>query len=164
MPLRSKKSISRFFRYIYLKLFRINDSPQRISLGFGLGVFLGVLPGVGPVAAFAFAFLFRVNRAAAVLGSLLTNTWVGVVTFVLAVKAGSAIFGMDWHVVQSEWKALFKEFSFKNLMEFRDEAAAVMLGYGLISLVIGAAAYLVILFCITVFRKRLKGNKEEVRT
>ena len=158
MALRSKQGISRFFRYLYLKLFRINDSPQKISLGFGLGVFLGVFPGVGPIAAFVLSFLFRVNRAAAVLGSLITNTWISIVTFVLAVKAGSAMFGLDWDVVRDEWNILVKNFSAKNLLEFRDEAAAVMAGYILVSLVIGAAAYLVVLLSITGFRKRFKGE------
>ena len=154
MVLRSKKSISRFFRYLYLKLFRINDSPQKISLGFGLGVFLGVFPGVGPIAAFVLSVLFRVNRAAAVLGSLITNTWISIVTFALAVKVGSAVFGLDWGAVRDEWEILVKNFSLENLYEFRDEASAVIAGYILVSLVIGTAAYLAVFLGVTVFKKR----------
>ena len=159
MALRSRQGISRFFKYLYLKLFRINDSPQKISLGFGLGVFLGVFPGVGPIAAFVLSFLFRVNRAAAVLGSLITNTWISIVTFALAVKVGSALFGLDWNVVQEEWSILVKNFSAKNLFEFRDEAAAVMAGYILVSLAIGVAAYLAALFGITAFKKRFTRKR-----
>jgi uncharacterized protein (DUF2062 family) len=34
--------LQRFFKFLYLKLFRINDSPQRIALGFGAGAFMGI--------------------------------------------------------------------------------------------------------------------------
>jgi uncharacterized protein (DUF2062 family) len=152
------QSISRFFRLLYLKLFRINDTPQRVSLGFGLGVFLGVLPGAGPVAALLLAFVFRLNRAAAVLGSLVTNTWISVATFALAVKAGSALFGLDWHAVRSSWLAVIKDFHFARLLELRRAAIAVMIGYIVVSLAIGAAAYLAALIAIM----RGRGRKRKI--
>jgi uncharacterized protein (DUF2062 family) len=81
--------VKRLAKVVYLKLFRINDSPLKIALGFGLGVFIGVMPGVGPVIALLLAFLFRVNRASALLGSILFNTWVGLIALLLAIKIGS---------------------------------------------------------------------------
>jgi len=108
------KNIRNFF---YEKLFKINDSPQKISLGFGLGIFCGMLPGTGPLAALFLAVLFRVNRASALLASLITNTWVSLVTFVFSIKVGSAILGLDWRLVYNEarqelanftWQALFR--------------------------------------------------------
>ena len=78
--------IRRTGRFLYLKLFRINDTPLKIALGFGLGVFLGVMPGVGPVVALLLAFIFRINRASALLGSLLFNTWSGIISLLLAIE------------------------------------------------------------------------------
>ena len=91
--------IVRLAKLVYLKLFRINDSPLKIALGFGLGVFVGVMPGIGPVIALLLAFLFRVNRVSAFLGSVLFNTWVGLIALLLAVKIGSAVKGLNYSEV-----------------------------------------------------------------
>ncbi|MDI6606430.1 MAG: DUF2062 domain-containing protein, partial [Candidatus Omnitrophota bacterium] len=80
--------IRRLFRLFYLKVFRINDSPRKVALGMGLGVFSGILPGTGPIAAVCLAFIFRANRAAALLGSLITNTWLSFFIFLVAIKTG----------------------------------------------------------------------------
>ena len=37
-----------FFHVLYEKLVKIDDTPQRVALGFGVGIFIGNLPGVGP--------------------------------------------------------------------------------------------------------------------
>ena len=100
-----KKNLS-LFNLFYERLFKINDSPQKIALGLGLGVFAGILPGTGPLAALFLAFIFRANRASALLGSLATNTWISFVTFVLAIKIGSAILEVSWLDVQAGWKKL----------------------------------------------------------
>jgi uncharacterized protein (DUF2062 family) len=124
-----------FFRLLYIKLFKINDSPQRIALGFGLGVFLGIIPGTGPLAALFLALLFRVNRASALLGSLLTNTWLSIVTFLLAIKVGSAIMHLDWQVVRQGWMLL-----------------PVILGYFIVSFSLGILVYLVTLIILKICR------------
>lgn len=154
-----KQGIARPFRYLYLKLFRINDSPQKISLGFGLGVFLGVFPGVGPLAALLFSFLFRVNRAAAVIGSLLTNTWISIVVFGISVKTGSALFGLDWISVRNSWAAAVKERSISRLMELHKAAIAVITGYIIISLAVGVIAYAAALMSIVIIKR---GKKKVV--
>ena len=100
----------RWLRLIYLKLFRMNDEPQKVAAGLGLGVFFGVMPGMGPLAALFFALVLRVNRAAALLGSILTNTWLSIPTFVLAVKAGSLITGISCRDINLGWRSLIKDF------------------------------------------------------
>ncbi len=139
--------IKRFFRLIYLKLFRINDTPQRIALGAGLGVFSGIMPGTGPIAAVCLAFLFRVNRAAALLGSLLTNTWLSFVIFVLAIKTGSFIFGVDWQAIHKQCLIIFTKFSWQGLLKtsFLKVVLPVMTGYLVIGIFLGLAAYFVTL-------------------
>ncbi len=44
-----------------------------MGLAFGIGIFLGILPGTGAVAAAAVAALLRLNVPVAVAGALLTN-------------------------------------------------------------------------------------------
>lgn len=116
----------RWLKLIYLKLFRINDSPQKIAIGLGLGVFFGVMPGMGLLAALFFAFIFRVNRAAALLGSILTNTWLSIPVFVLAVKTGTLITGISYKDFGKSWLGI----------------ASVIIGYIAVSLCIGILAYL----------------------
>jgi len=129
--------IRRFFKFIYLKLFRIHDTPQRIALGLGLGVFLGILPGTGPIAALFLALLLRLNRAASLLGSLLTNTWLSLATFLLSIQVGSGIMGTDWHEAQKNWIYLLKNFRFRDLWQLATLKiiCPVIIGYFIIAFV-----------------------------
>lgn len=136
-------SILRFFKLIYLKLFRINDTPQKIAVGFGLGVFLGVMPGMGPIAALFFAFVLRVNRAAALLGSILTNTWLSIPVFLLSVKTGSMVLGLSYADAYREWSAFLKDFHWIKLLQLSvyKILAPVLTGYLIVSFCIGLLAY-----------------------
>ena len=122
---------------LYERLVRMDDSPQRVALGFGVGVFLGLLPGTGPLAALAAAFVFRLNKAAALLGSVLTNTWLSFVTFALALKVGSALLGVN----RSD------DASLVNVLK------PLLAGYALVGFVCALAAYLTALWVLTRRRK-----------
>ncbi|MBI5144700.1 MAG: DUF2062 domain-containing protein, partial [Candidatus Omnitrophica bacterium] len=102
-----KKKISHnilnFLKLIYVKLFKIHDAPQKIALGFGLGVFLGIFPGTGPIAALFLAWRLKINRASALLGSLLTNTWLSIVIFLLSIKFGLSITQFKWQKITHHW-------------------------------------------------------------
>jgi len=139
---------------VYEKLFKINDSPQRIAAGFGLGIFFGMLPGTGPLAALFFAFVFKVNRASALLASLLTNTWLSLVTFVFSIKVGSAILGVNWHLVYDELKAKMEYAGWQELLKtsFENVLFPAVLGYFTVSVFLGALSYLAVLFVIKAFK------------
>ena len=139
---------------IFSKLFKINDSPRKIALGVGLGVFSGLMPGTGPVAALFLAFIFRANRAAALLGSLLTNTWLSLVTLVLAIKAGSLALGLHWQDVDRKMQGLLHDFSWAKFfkLSFLDVLLPVITGYLIIGLLLAAASYLLTLSIINIFR------------
>jgi uncharacterized protein (DUF2062 family) len=156
--------IVRFFKAVFMRLVRINDSPQRIALGFGLGVFLGILPGTGPIAALVLASLFRINRAAALLGSILTNTWLSIATIILSIKLGSVIMGKNWEDVYAQWQLFLSQFRWKDLLEaaFLRIAAPVALGYLVIGFLCAAASYLLILLALTVRKKYENKNRTGV--
>ncbi len=153
---------ARFFKYIYIKLFRINDNPQRIALGFGIGVFTGVLPGAGPIAALGLAFLLRVNRASALLGSILTNTWLSIPVFIFSLKAGAIITGVNRQALQGEWSLLIKDFHWRNLLDagVYKVLNPILAGYAVVSLIIGVAAYTVI-FVILKYLRRGRALQQE---
>ena len=149
------KKISNF---IVSKLFKINDSAPKIALGVGLGVFAGLIPGTGPAAALFMAFIFRANRAAALLGSILTNTWLSIVTFILAIKVGSAILKMNWQEVQLKGQSLINDFSWAKFfkLSFLEVLLPVIVGYIIIGLILGAFTYLVTLL---ILRRNFHGIK-----
>ncbi|MCX5713595.1 MAG: DUF2062 domain-containing protein [Candidatus Omnitrophica bacterium] len=138
------------------RLLRINDSTHRVAFGLGVGVFLGVMPGLGVIAALVFAAIFRLNKVATVLGALITNTWLSVATFLLSIRLGSAIMNLRWQDVYNGWGGVFKHFSWKLLFKasFLDIFLPVILGYFLVSLTCGFIAYLVTFFWLSHLRKK----------
>lgn len=155
------EKIKRTSKFLYLKIFRINDSPFKIALGFGIGVFMGVMPGIGPVAALAAAFLLRVNRAAALLGSILFNTWLGLLALVLASKTGALILGLDPETVLKGWKGLVQNFHWEKLSEvpFYETLLPIVIGYLLLSLVISALSASVV-YGIALQRKKRRKTSD----
>lgn len=143
------------FRLLYLKLVRTNDAPQKVALGFGLGVFAGILPGTGPIAAIFLASIAKVNRAAALLGSLVTNTWLSFVTFLIAVKIGSWATGGNWQDIKEKWSELFRHFSLGALFKASvlKIMLPVMLGYFVVAVCCGLISYLAIMLIMTLRKK-----------
>ncbi len=89
--------LKRWARLSYLKIIRMDDPPERIARGAAIGVLCGILPtfGAGGVIAIAVAFVFRENKAAAVLGSLIMNPITTPFFWTLSVLLGSVILGED---------------------------------------------------------------------
>lgn len=142
--------IKRAVDFILAKLFKINDSPQKIALGVGLGVFSGLLPGTGPIAALFLAFIFKANRAAALFGSVITNTWLSFVVFILAVKTGSFVLKMNWQEVVQKAQALIKDFSWASFfkLSLSDVLLPIVVGYLIVGLALGIFCYVVTLLVI----------------
>ena len=138
------------------QLVRIDDTPHRKAAGLALGVFLGTFPGVGPIAALTLAFLFRVNRATALAGSLLTNTWISLAILAPAVQVGSRIFRLDEQRVMDALRQLMADFSFRKLFDIPTGAVlgAIVSGFLIISLVVGFFVYV---FSILIFMRLKKA-------
>ncbi|HOW42828.1 MAG TPA: DUF2062 domain-containing protein [Candidatus Omnitrophota bacterium] len=166
MKKETKKAIQnrliRFFKALYLRLIRMNDSPQRIAIGFGLGAFLGILPGTGPLAALLLAAAFRVNKAAAFLGGLLTNTWLSFLTILLSIKVGSAIMHLQWQEVQSNWQEIVRNFHWAHLLDptILKLILPVLLGYLVLAIGFGLLMYLAVLAAITLFKHENKSRTD----
>lgn len=142
-------------KWVYRKVVRIDDSPGRIALGAGIGVFSGILPGTGPLAAIFLAVILRANRAAALAAGVLTNTWLSILTFVLASQVGAAIFGIGRQELQEEWQLLFSSWDWQRVVwsPIVKVALPVMAGYVLIGALFGVAAYMVTWGVVVVYRR-----------
>jgi len=84
-------------------LLQVEDTPHRIALAFGIGVWLAFFPiiGIHTGLALLIAFLFRLNRAAMIVGVYVTNPW----TLAPLYMAGTAL-GCEMLGVSSEGLAL----------------------------------------------------------
>ena len=155
-----RHTVRRFLKYLYLKLFRIHDTPQRIALGLGVGVFMGLIPGTGPIAAVVIAIVLRVNRASALLGSILTNTWLSILTFFLSIKIGSAIIRVDWHEAHRGWMEFLKDFRFTSFFKLATLKVImpVLTGYIIVGLCLGSIAYLTALLIIKAIKHESKNR------
>jgi len=140
---------------LYIKLVRTNDSPQKVALGFGLGVFSGILPGTGPIAAVFLASLAKANRATALLGSLITNTWLSFVTFLVSIKIGSIIMGANWQDIKEKWSFFLKHFSFTGLFKVSvlKIILPVMLGYLVVAICCGILSYTALILILNLRKK-----------
>lgn len=138
------------------KLLKIDDSAHKIALGAGLGVFSGFMPGTGPVAALFLAFVFRANRAAALLGSILTNLWLSLITFILAVKIGSLVLNRSWQDIYQKAVAVLSDFHLKDLfaLSFLDIILPVVTGYLIIGAILGLITYAAVLFTARIFLRK----------
>ncbi len=154
-----KPCFKKIINFVFAELFHINDSAQKIALGVGLGVFSGLMPGTGPAAALFLALIFRANRAAALLGSIFTNTWLSLVTFVLAIKLGSVILNLRWQEVFQKARSLTHNFHWVKFSRFSfyEVLLPIITGYIIIGLFLGAVSYLIIFLII---RKKNKRNKK----
>ena len=152
----------RFLDLLYQKLFKINDSPHRVAAGVGVGIFCGIMPGTGPIAALFLALLLKVNRASSLIGSLATNTWLSIVTFLLSIKLGSAIMGLNWKLVRNDWQLFLSEFRWSNLFRFSilRIILPVIIGYILVAAFLGVAAYLSTLVILTKLKHAHKSGTD----
>ena len=140
-------SLKRWLQSSWHKLISIDDTPQKKALGLGLGVFLGNFPAVGPLTAWVSAYFLKVNQAAALIGSLLTNTWLSFLTLIISVKLGSFLRGRDWDQVKMNWEELTRNFNWHTLSQgtMVDTLYSMLLGYGVVSFILGALVYVLAL-------------------
>lgn len=152
--------VERFLRFIYLKLFRINDTPQKIGLGLGLGIASGIIPGSGPLAALFLALVFKANRAAALIGSILTNTWLSILLFPICVKIGALILGIDWQAAFGQIKAALEGFRLSKLLSvsFLKVIFPAFLGYILVGVLTGLLAYICVILFLRNRKRQLKSK------
>lgn len=99
--LKLKKSLSekcwRWCRLAYLKVLRMDDSPEKIAQSAALGAFIGIMPtlGVGIILCLIGSFIFRLNKASTILGSCIMNPITTPIFWSLSMTVGGLIFWQD---------------------------------------------------------------------
>lgn len=137
-------------------LSRLNDSIQRICLGLGLGVTLGIIPGTGPFAAIALALLLRLNSISALIASIVSNTWLSFIALPLAIKLGAKILSLNQTELYQDWLSVIKDFCWLSLakLSIYKLLFPILLGYLVLGLGLGITVYLSSWFILSYVRKR----------
>jgi uncharacterized protein (DUF2062 family) len=148
--------VKRIFRYIYLRLVRVADDPVHVALGFALGVFIGVFPTFGlgiPVALFL-AALFRWNKAAALLGTLLVNPLTTPFFWSLSGAVGALM-------LRTDTKSVLRSFRGGEGLKSLSEGALIYLaGNTVVALLSAAIAYLLAVRAVRFYRREKEKRRK----
>jgi uncharacterized protein (DUF2062 family) len=77
-------------------LLHVDDTPHRIALAFGVGVFIAFSPllGIHTLIALGIAFSFRLSRAAILVGTYVNNPWTLAPLYMGGTLLGCALLGV----------------------------------------------------------------------
>jgi len=142
--------VRRWGRYIYLRLVRQNDRPDKVAKGLGLGVFLGIFPtfGVGTVLAVLIATWVRWNRASAALGTFIMNPFFNPFFLSLSVLLGNLLVPPESRITVE----MFQKGRF--WFGFLTAVPTYLLGNLLISTFFAMLAYWLALIAVQKYRRR----------
>src|SRR5688572_19685112 len=84
-------------RRAFAVLFHVEDSPHRIALAFGLGVFIAFSPllGLHTAMALGIALLFRLSKAAVIIGIYVNNPWTIAPMYMAGTLLGCGMLGVS---------------------------------------------------------------------
>lgn len=142
-------------KIVYKRLFHINDTPEKIALGFALGAFIGVFPtfGLGGLLVLGLCYWWRLNYLGAIAGSIIVmNPITSPLFWAVSAWLGSQIYSTDTRIIID---------SLKNGVIFRhlDEITVVYLtGNIIVSTVVAVISYYVVKTVI--INRRLEAAKE----
>lgn len=167
--------------YVWHRLRRLPDTPERVAKGIAAGVMVSFLPifGFHFLSAAALAWLLRGNILAALLGTFFGNPLTFPLIVVSAMETGSLIlgqghmqtpgrvmrrFGLVWDEIMTNAVALFSPEALRwNQTQgfFADVFLPYMLGGTLVGAVVGLVAYAVSLPIIRAYRARRQRNLQK---
>ena len=131
------------------ELLQYNEPSDRLALSFALGGFIAFTPTLGlhlPTT-LVLAWIMRLNKLMAVLGSALNNPW----TF-MPICGSSMWIGLKIWPVTKETTINWSNLSIQNLAMLKSYILPFVIGSTLLGLVFAVVAYFVSLHLITRYR------------
>jgi uncharacterized protein (DUF2062 family) len=141
-------------RISFQKILHLDDEPYKIAGGFAVGVFISFSPFYGAhlLLALGLAFLFRLNKVAAAVGTLVVLPWFAPLVLGVSYLLGRFLLGQGFHFPSN--------FCFEREWILRNSLPLV-LGCTLIGALAAATAYFFARRTVEVWRAR---HKEHVAT
>lgn len=96
--------LARLARLVYNNVVRVHGRPAEVGAGAAVGVALGVLPTFGlgiPLAVFL-AWALRLNKAAALAGSMVANPLTTPFIWTASAFIGALVAGGDWRAIAAQ--------------------------------------------------------------
>jgi len=154
------KDITRKLKKFFQRFFLIDDTPHKVAGGAALGIFMGITPGEGVLATLFFAYIFRLNRLAALAGVLAVNMWTTVLVLPFAAAVGGFFFHINPQTLSNDFHEVFGlgwQYFF-NWNILRDVTLPLILGYIIVAGAIAAVIYFGLLFILIKKKKAKKGE------
>ncbi len=146
--MKKKRNLKSLLRYVYLKLLRFRDPPEKIALSFSIGVFIGIFPtfGVGGILVILISYIFKLNYLAGLLGTFIMNYFTSPFFWALSYFVGNFIL-----TGRVEWKG----FERGNLKNF---AISYLVGNLIIAAIFSVISYFIVKKIVVTYRKRRGGH------
>lgn len=89
-------------------LINIDDSPKKLALSFGIGVFIAISPlwGLHTLLGIAVAFLFNLNKIVTIAGVYVSNPWTFIPIYTFTTWFGIKVMGKNIQSITINWKHL----------------------------------------------------------
>jgi uncharacterized protein (DUF2062 family) len=129
------------------ELLQLDDTPNRIALAFGIGVWLAFSPllGLHTVLALLIAYFFRLNRAALLVGVYVNNPWTLAPFFMAGTVLGCEIFGVSTEGLEAIDFRLHGRAFYRTLLEgLRPYVWPFVVGNTVLGIAGGLAGYVVL--------------------
>jgi uncharacterized protein len=137
----------RWLRRTLQILLYVEDTPHRIALAFGVGVWIGFFPiiGIHTGMALGIAFAFRLSRAATVLGCYVNNPWTLVPLYMFGTGFGCWLLGVPIEGL-GQLRGAFAQHSFGRavIAALRPYLWPYVVGNTIVGVFAGLLAYLVL--------------------
>jgi hypothetical protein len=146
-------------------LFMVEDSPHRVALAFGLGVFIAFSPllGIHTGLALLLAFAFRLSRVAILAGAWTNNPWTLVPMYMTGTALGCALFGVSPESLEDlDWTLHGRAFYEALWTGLRPLLGPFVVGNTLLGAMVGLASY-VTLRTVLERRRRREPSPSEPR-
>jgi hypothetical protein len=87
-------------------LMSINESPKKLALSFGIGVFIAISPlwGLHTFIGLGLALLFDLNKLVLMIGIYVTNPWTVIPIYTFTTWCGIKIMGKNITAISIDWK------------------------------------------------------------
>jgi len=107
-------------------LLHVHDTPERTAAAFALGCFIGFSPflGLHTLIAITLAFVFNLNRVAALLGVYSNLPWILPAYYTLATTLGATL--LQYDIPPGFWKDLREVLTDASWGEFRTFTKVMM--------------------------------------
>ena len=137
-----KKNLKQFFL--------IDDSPHKVAAGAALGIFMGIAPGEGVLTTLFFAWVFRLNRLAALTGVASTNWWTSFFLIPISATIGGFLFHKNIPALIQQFPQQYSlgyKYFFSKIIFF-DLIIPVAVGLTIVAVIISLTCYAVLYFAL----------------